>query len=193
MCLAHLFPVGIDQRQHLELARDIAIRFNNIYSPTFTVPEAYIPETGMKIMSLAEPTKKMSKSDSNANASVGLLDSRDQIIAKFKRAVTDSGSEVRYGEGKDGINNLINIYCCFTGKTRSETEREFEGKGYGEFKMAVGETVADGLSSLREEYGKLICDKQYLDQIMASGAEKASAIARKTISKVHRKIGYVSV
>ncbi len=188
-----LVPVGIDQRQHLELARDIAIRFNNIYSPTFTVPEAYIPETGMKIMSLAEPTKKMSKSDSNANASVGLLDSRDQIIAKFKRAVTDSGSEVRYGEGKDGINNLINIYCCFTGKTRSETEREFEGKGYGEFKMAVGETVADGLSSLREEYGKLICDKQYLDQIMASGAEKASAIARKTISKVHRKIGYVSV
>ena len=188
-----LVPVGIDQRQHLELARDIAIRFNNIYSPTFTVPEAYIPETGMKIMSLAEPTKKMSKSDSNANASVGLLDSRDQIIAKFKRAVTDSGSEVRYGEGKDGINNLIHIYRCFTGKTRSETDRELEGQGYAEIKMAVGETVADGLSSLREEYGKLICDKQYLDQIMASGAEKASAIARKTISKVHRKIGYASV
>ena len=122
------------------------------------------------------------------NDTAGLLDSRDQIIAKFKRAVTDSGSEVRYGEGKDGINNLINIYCCFTGKTRSETEREFEGKGYGEFKMAVGETVADGLSSLREEYGKLICDKQYLDQIMASGAEKASAIARKTISNGVKKV-----
>lgn len=189
---ADLVPVGQDQRQHLELARDIAVRFNNAYSDTFTVPEGYIPKTGMKIMSLAEPTKKMSKSDANPNASVGILDSRDDIISKFKRAVTDSDTSVRYAEGKDGINNLMSIYSCFTGKDFAEIEREFEGRGYGDFKMAVGETVADALAPLQARFTALMGDKAYLEQVMKQGAERASYIARKTISKVHRKIGYVT-
>ena len=190
---ADLVPVGQDQRQHLELARDIAIRFNNSYSDTFTVPEGYIAKTGMKIMSLAEPTKKMSKSDANPNASVGILDPRDDIIRKFKRAVTDSDTVVRYGEGKDGINNLMSIYSCFTGKDFEAIEREFDGKGYGDFKMAVGETVADCLAPLREKFDALMKDKAYLEQVMKNGAERASYIARKTISKVHKKIGYVGL
>ena len=188
-----LVPVGQDQRQHLELARDIAIRFNNAYSETFTVPEAYISKTGMKIMSLAEPTKKMSKSDTNPNATVAILDSRDDVIRKFKRAVTDSDTVVRYAEGKDGINNLMSIYSCFTGKSLDEIEREFDGKGYGDFKLAVGETVADSLAPLRERFDALMKDKAYLEQIMRSGAERANHIAMKTISKVHRKIGYVGL
>ncbi len=190
---ADLVPVGQDQRQHLELARDIATRFNNSYSDTFTVPEGYIQKTGMKIMSLAEPTKKMSKSDANPNASVGILDSRDDIIKKFKRAVTDSDTAVRFAEGKDGINNLMTIYSCFTGKDFDAIEREFAGKGYGDFKMAVGETVADALAPLRARFETLMQDKAYLEQVMKNGAEKASYIARKTISKVHRKIGYVGI
>ena len=188
---ADLVPVGQDQRQHLELARDIAVRFNNSYSDTFTVPEGYIQKTGMKIMSLAEPTKKMSKSDTNPNASVGILDPRDDIIRKFKRAVTDSDTVVRYAEGKDGINNLMSIYSCFTGKDYEAIEREFEGKGYGDFKLAVGETVADSLAPIRSEFDRLMQDKKYLEEVMKNGAERASYIARKTISKVHKKIGYV--
>jgi tryptophanyl-tRNA synthetase len=188
-----LVPVGQDQRQHLELARDIAIRFNNAYSDTFTVPEGYIQKTGMKIMSLADPTKKMSKSDTNPNATVAILDSRDDVIRKFKRAVTDSDTVVRYAEGKDGINNLMSIYSCFTGKSLDEIEREFDGKGYGDFKLAVGETVADSLAPLRERFDALMKDKAYLEQIMRSGAERANHIAMKTISKVHRKIGYVGL
>ena len=188
---ADLVPVGQDQRQHLELARDIAVRFNNSYSDTFTVPEGYIQKTGMKIMSLAEPTKKMSKSDTNPNASVGILDPRDDIIRKFKRAVTDSDTVVRYAEGKDGINNLMSIYSCFTGKDYEAIEREFEGKGYGDFKLAVGETVADSLAPIRAEFDRLMQDKKYLEEVMKNGAERASYIARKTISKVHKKIGYV--
>ena len=188
---ADLVPVGQDQRQHLELARDIAVRFNNSYSDTFTVPEGYIQKTGMKIMSLAEPTKKMSKSDTNPNASVGILDSRDDIVRKFKRAVTDSDTVVRYAEGKDGINNLMSIYSCFTGKDYEAIEREFDGKGYGDFKLAVGETVADSLAPIRAEFDRLMQDKKYLEEVMKNGAERASYIARKTISKVHKKIGYV--
>ena len=188
---ADLVPVGQDQRQHLELARDIAVRFNNSYSDTFTVPEGYIQKTGMKIMSLAEPTKKMSKSDTNPNASVGILDSRDDIVRKFKRAVTDSDTVVRYSEGKDCINNLMSIYSCFTGKDYEAIEREFDGKGYGDFKLAVGETVADSLAPIRAEFDRLMQDKKYLDEVMKNGAERASYIARKTISKVHKKIGYV--
>jgi tryptophanyl-tRNA synthetase len=188
-----LVPVGQDQRQHLELARDIAIRFNNAYSDTFTVPEGYIQKTGMKIMSLADPTKKMSKSDTNPNATVAILDSRDDVIRKFKRAVTDSDTVVRYAEGKDGINNLMSIYSCFTGKSLDEIEREFDGKGYGDFKLAVGETVADSLAPLRERFDALMKDEAYLEQIMRSGAERANHIAMKTISKVHRKIGYVGL
>ncbi len=190
---ADLVPVGQDQKQHLELARDIANRFNNTFSPTFTVPDGYIPKTGMKIMSLADPTKKMSKSDANPNASVGILDSRDDIIRKFRRAVTDSDTVVRYADGKDGINNLMSIYSCFTGKSFEEIEREFDGKGYGDFKLAVGETVADSLAPLRARFDTLMGDKAYLEGIMKEGAEKASYIARKTIAKVHKKLGYVSL
>ncbi len=188
-----LVPVGVDQKQHLELARDIAGRFNGLYSDTFVVPEGYIPPTGMKIMSLAEPTSKMSKSDPNQNAVVYILDSKDDILRKFKRAVTDSGCEVRAGEGKDGINNLMSIYRCFTGKTNEEIEAEFAGRGYGDFKLAVGEACADALAPVREEYARLIADKAYLETVMREGAEAASYIARKTLSKVKRKLGFVTL
>ncbi len=186
-----LVPVGVDQKQHLELARDIANRFNGIYPNTFTVPEGYIPPSGMKIMSLASPTQKMSKSDENTNAVVYILDSKDDIIRKFKRAVTDSGNEIRMEEGKDGINNLITIYRCFTGKSIQETESEFAGKGYGEFKLAVGEACADYLAPVREEFARLMADKAYLEEVMKNGAESAAYFARKTLSKVRRKIGFV--
>ena len=190
---ADLVPVGLDQKQHLELARDIAVRFNGTYSDTFIVPDPYIPKTGMKIMSLADPTKKMSKSDSNPKASVAILDPRDVIIKKFKSAVTDSDTVVRYAEGKDGINNLMSIYSCFTGKQFDEIEREFEGKGYGDFKLAVGETVADKLGPIRNEFDRLMGDKAYLEGVMRNGAESASRIARKTLSKVHKKLGFVQI
>ena len=187
-----LVPVGIDQKQHLELARDIAMRFNQIYSDTFTVPEGYIPTDTMKIMSLAAPTQKMSKSDENANAVVYILDSKDDMIRKFKKAVTDSEAEVRYAPGKDGVNNLMTIYHAFTGKTFDEIEREFAGKGYGDFKLAVGEACADGLAPVRAEYERLIADKAFLESVMKNGAEEAAYYARKTMSKVRRKIGFVN-
>ena len=190
---AALGPVGQDQKQHVELTRDIAERFNALYGDTFTVPEAYIPETGKKIMSLLDPAKKMSKSDENAGAYVAILDGRDDIIRKFRRAVTDSGSEVRFADGKDGICNLMNIYSAITGKENDEIEREFEGKGYGDFKLAVGEAVADALSPLQNEYARLIADKAYLEQIMREGAETASSIARKTMRKVYKKTGFVQL
>ena len=190
---AALVPVGQDQKQHVELTRDIAERFNALYGDTFTVPEAYIPETGKKIMSLLDPAKKMSKSDENAGAYVAILDGRDDIIRKFRRAVTDSGSDVRFADGKDGICNLMNIYSAITGKENDEIEREFEGKGYGDFKLAVGEAVADALSPLQNEYARLIADKAYLEQIMREGAETASSIARKTMRKVYKKTGFVQL
>ena len=186
-----LVPVGIDQKQHLELARDIAMRFNQIYSDTFTVPEGYIPTDTMKIMSLAEPTAKMSKSDSNQNAVVYILDNKDDMIRKFKRAVTDSGSEVRFAEDKPGVSNLMTIYRAFTGKSFEEIEREFDGRGYGDFKLAVGEACADGLAPVREEFNRLIADKAHLEEVMKAGAEEASYYARRTMSKVRRKIGFV--
>ena len=185
-----LVPVGQDQKQHLELSRDIAARFNGIYGDVFKIPEGFIPKAGAKIMSLAEPEKKMSKSDGDAG-SVRILDSRDELMRKFKRAVTDSDTVVRYAEGKPGINNLMNIYSCFTGKTHEEIEREFAGKGYGEFKMAVGEAVADGLAPLQAEYQRLMADKGYLESIMKKGAEAASYMAMKTLRKVYKKIGFV--
>ena len=185
-----LVPVGQDQKQHLELSRDIAARFNGIYGEVFKIPEGFIPKAGAKIMSLAEPEKKMSKSDGDAG-SVRILDSRDELMRKFKRAVTDSDTVVRYAEGKPGINNLMNIYSCFTGKTHEEIEREFAGKGYGEFKMAVGEAVADGLAPLQAEYQRLMADKGYLESIMKKGAEAASYMAMKTLRKVYKKIGFV--
>ena len=186
-----IVPVGVDQKQHVELARDIAQRFNQVYSETFTVPEPYIAQTGMKIMSLAEPTKKMSKSDENPNAIVHILDSKDDIIRKFKRAVTDSGSEIRIGEGKDGINNLITIYSAFTGKTPAEIEREFDGRGYGDFKIAVGEACADALAPVQARYNEVLSDKAYLEAVMKEGADKASYFARKTLTKVKKKVGFV--
>ena len=187
-----LIPVGIDQKQHLELARDIAMRFNQIYSDTFTVPDGYIPTDTMKIMSLAAPTQKMSKSDENANAVVYILDSKDDMIRKFKKAVTDSEAEVRYAPGKDGVNNLMTIYRAFTGKSYEEIERDFAGKGYGEFKLAVGEACADGLAPVRAEFDRLMADKAFLESVMKNGAEEAAYYARKTMSKVRRKIGFVN-
>ena len=184
-------PVGIDQKQHVELCRDIAERFNAIHPGTFTVPEPIMAKTGMKIMSLAEPTKKMSKSDENPNAIVYILDDRDTIIRKFKRAVTDSDTCVRFAEGKDGINNLMSIYSCFTGKDFAEIEREFEGRGYGDFKAAVGEATADALAPVREEFTRLMADKAYLEGVMREGAEQAARAAARTMSKVKRKLGFV--
>ena len=186
-------PVGIDQKQHVEICRDIAQRLNQIYPDLFTVPEPVIPVHGQKIMSLADPSKKMSKSDQNPNASVGILDGYDDIIRKFRRAVTDSDTVVRYADGKDGINNLMTIYSCFTGKSFEEIEKEFDGKGYGDFKSAVGETVADSLKPLREKFTALMKDKAYLEDIMRMGAENASRIAARTVSKVHRKLGFAQL
>ena len=186
-----IVPVGIDQKQHLELARDIAMRFNQIYSDTFTVPEGYISTDTMKIMSLAEPRAKMSKSDPNQNAVVYILDSKDEIMRKFKRAVTDSDSIIKYSEDKPGVSNLMTIYRAFTGKTFEEIEREFDGVGYGDFKAAVGEACADGLANVRTEYAKLIADKAHLEAVMKAGAEDASYYARRMMSKVRRKVGFV--
>ncbi len=189
---ADLVPVGVDQKQHLEITRDIATRFNGIYGNTFTLPEPYIPKMGAKIMSLADPTKKMSKSDENPNGFITILDEPDAIIRKFKRAVTDSDACVRYADGKDGINNLMTIYSIITGKTLGEIEREFDGKGYGDFKLAVGEVVSDHLKPVREEHKRLMADKAYLQQIYTEGAEKAGRIANRTLSKVYRKVGFVA-
>ncbi len=186
-----LVPVGQDQMQHIELARDIAQRFNQVYSPTFTVPEGFIPKSGAKIMSLGDPTKKMSKSDENVNGFVSLLDDRDTIIRKFKRAVTDSDTVVCRGEDKHGVNNLMTIYSCFTGKSDDEIVKEFEGKGYGDFKLAVGEAVADGLGPVQEEFNKLMADKGYLESVMKEGADRANRMAYKTLAKVYRKLGFV--
>ncbi len=186
-------PVGIDQKQHVELCRDIAERFNQLYPGTFTVPEPIIAKSGMKIMSLADPTKKMSKSDENVNAVVYILDDRDTIIRKFKRAVTDSETCVRFAEGKDGINNLISIYSCFTGKSFDEIEKEFAGKGYGDFKLAVGEVCADALSPVQEKFRELLSDKAALEAQMRKGAEEASYYARRTLGKVQKKLGFVKL
>lgn len=183
-------PVGLDQKQHVEIARDIAIRFNNRYGETFRVPEALLGKTGAKIMSLQEPDKKMSKSDENVNASIYLADDKDTIIRKFKRAVTDSESEVRFAEEKKGVSNLISIYSIFTKKSIEEVEREFAGKGYGDFKLAVGEAVADALAPVQAEQKRLLADKAYLNGVLASGAERAFKTARKTLTKVYRKVGF---
>ena len=184
-------PVGIDQKQHVELCRDIAERFNQIYPDTFTVPEPIISQSGKKIMSLAEPTKKMSKSDDNLNAVVFILDDRDTVLRKFRRAVTDSDTVVRFAEGKDGINNLMTIYSCFTNATMEEIEREFAGRGYGDFKAAVGEVCADALAPVQAEFKRLLADKAYLEEMMKKGADEAAYCARKTLSKVQKKLGFV--
>ncbi len=185
-----LVPVGADQKQHLELTRDLAIRFNNRYGETFKVPEPLIPKQTARIGSLQEPEKKMSKSDENPNASVFLSDDRDTILRKFKRAVTDSDNRIAAAEEKLGITNLLNIYCAFKGCTMSEAEAQFSGFGYGDFKLAVGETVADALAPIQSEQRRLLADKGYLAEQLSSGAERAFKAARKTLSKVYRKVGF---
>ena len=187
-----LVPVGNDQKQHIEIARDIATRFNNVYSETFKIPDPYMPKAGARIMSLSDPSSKMSKSDLS-DGSVFLLDSRDVVIKKIKRAVTDSGSEVRYAEGKDGINNLMSIYSAITGDSFEKIENDFAGKGYGDFKMAVAEVVADSLTAIQDKYNVFVNDKEQLNKIMIEGAEKASYVAQKTLRKVYRKVGFYSV
>ena len=184
-------PIGADQKQHLEIARDIAIRFNNIYGDVFTIPDGYIPKAGARIKSLQDPEKKMSKSDDNVNAWVALLDDRDTIIRKFKRAVTDSGSEIKMSEDKPGVSNLITIYSAVTGKSTDEVEREFEGRGYGDFKLAVGEAVADTLAPIKQRHDEIIADKKELERLYKEGAEKAEHIARKTYFKAMKKVGFV--
>lgn len=184
-------PVGVDQKQHVELTRDIAERINQIYPGMFTVPEPIIAQNGAKIMSLAEPTKKMSKSDENENAVVRILDDRDTIIRKFRRAVTDSDTVVRFAQGKDGINNLMTIYSCLTGKTMDEIETEFAGRGYGDFKAAVGEVCADVLSPVQDEFHRLCADRAYLEGIMKKGSDEAAYYARKTLSKIKKKLGFI--
>ena len=188
---SELVPVGADQKQHLEIARDIANRFNNAYSPTFVVPEPYIGESTAKIMSLQDPTKKMSKSDENPNASILLMDDPDTIIRKFNRAVTDSDTEIRYSDDKPGIKNLIDIYSSVTGKTVEEVEKEFDGKGYGDFKLAVGEAVADKLKPLQDRFYELQKDKAYIDKVVKENDEKAAYFANKTLRKVKKKVGLV--
>ncbi len=184
-------PVGADQKQHLELTRNIAVRFNGVYGDTFRVPDPYIPQTGARVMSLQEPGKKMSKSDANVNAWVAVLDKPEDIMRKFKRAVTDSEACVRYAEGKDGINNLMGIYSAMTGKSYAEIEREFEGKGYGDFKTAVGESVVNALRPIQERYQELIKDKAYLEKCYTESAQTALRISQRTLDKAMRKIGYV--
>jgi tryptophanyl-tRNA synthetase len=182
-------PVGADQKQHLEITRDIAVRFNNIYGDVFTIPEPYFGKAGAKIMSLQDPTKKMSKSDENVNASIYLMDDPDTIIRKFKRAVTDSENQILYSDSKPGIKNLIDIYSAVTKKTPDEVVKEFDGKGYGEFKMAVGEAVASLLKPIQERVNELTKEKSYIDGIIKENAEKANYYATKTLRKVQKKIG----
>lgn len=188
--LADYVPVGADQTQHVEIARDIAIRFNNRYGETFRVPQALIVKQGAKIMSLQEPTKKMSKSDENINASVYLSDDKDTVIRKFRRAVTDSDNRIIASEDKPGVTNLLTIYCAFRGCTLEEAQKEFEGKGYGDFKLAVGETVADAIAPVQAEQKRLLADKAYLSGVLKEGAERAFRTARRTLNKVYRKVGF---
>lgn len=188
-------PVGSDQKQHVELCRDVATRFNNIYGDVFKIPEPYIPKIGARVMSLVSPENKMSKSDKDPNGTVYLLDRPEDIMRKFKKAVTDSDTErcVRYDlTNKPGVSNLMSIYSACTGKTFEEIEAEFDGKGYGAFKPAVGEAVVETLRPIREESERLLKDKAYLESVYKAGAEKASYIANKTLRKVYKKVGFVA-
>ncbi len=186
-------PVGADQKQHVELTRDIATRFNNAYGSTFLVPEPYIMKACARVRSLQDPTKKMSKSDENQNSYISMRDDKDTIIRKCKRAVTDSEACVHYAEGKDGINNLMEMYAAVTGKSFEEIEREFDGRGYGDFKLAVGEAVAAELAPIQERFDALMKDKAYLEEMMARGAASASRVAARTLSKAKKKMGFVQL
>lgn len=187
---ADVVPVGVDQMQHLEITRDIAQRFNGIYGEVFTVPEAYIGKAGAKVMSLQDPERKMSKSDENPNASIFLMDDRDTIIRKFKRAVTDSQGCICYREEQPGIKNLIDIYCAVTGQSPESVEKEFDGRGYGEFKLAVGEAVADMLKPVHQRFAEYEKDKAFIDGIIKENDQKAEYYALKTLRKVQKKVGF---
>lgn len=186
-----LVPVGDDQKQHLELARDLANRFNNRFSPTFVVPEGYYPKGGARVMSLQEPTKKMSKSDLNENAFILLADDSDSIKRKIKRSVTDSLGVVKYDDEQPGIKNLIDIYSNLSKKSVEEIVNMYEGKGYGIFKEDVAEVVSEALRPIREKYVDLLNNKDYLEKIYSMGAEKAEKQARKTLRKVYKKVGFI--
>lgn len=188
---ADYVPVGADQKQHCELTRNIAERFNGVYGNTFTIPEPYIMQTCARVRSLQDPTKKMSKSDENVNSYISLKDDKDTILRKFRRAVTDSEACVRYAEGKDGINNLIEIYSAITNKSFDDIEKEFAGRGYGDFKTAVGEAVVEELRPIQEKLAVLMADKAQLTQLMKEGAEKAQWVAARTLAKAQKKMGYV--
>ena len=185
-----LVPIGADQKQHLELSRDLAIRFNNRYGETFKVPEGYIGKSAARVMSLAEPDRKMSKSDANLNAFISMDDDPATIIRKFKRAVTDSDDKIIYSPEKPGISNLLSIYCAVTDKTFEEAEKEFAGKGYGDFKAAVGESVVDVLKPLQDRFADLSKNKDYIDSVIKNNAEKANYYATKTLRKVQKKVGF---
>ena len=184
-------PIGADQRQHLELTRDVAMRFNGLYGDVFTIPEGLYTKVGARIMSLQDPTAKMSKSDTNENAKIMMTDEPDAIIRKFRRAVTDSDSVVRASDDKPGVTNLMSIYGALTGRSMEEIEREFDSRGYGDFKLAVGETVADALRPIQSEYKRILSEKDYLMSVLADSAEKARRIAGRKLAKVARKIGFV--
>lgn len=188
-----LVPIGIDQKQHLELARNIAQRFNGIYGDTFTVPDGYFPTVGAKVMSLQEPEKKMSKSDTNANAVIRMLDDADTIVRKFRRAVTDSDNCVRASTDKPGVTNLMSIYSAMTGRGFAAIEAEFAGRGYGEFKQAVAESVVDSLRPIQQEYARILADRAYLDGVLKDGAERAAHIARRVLDKTYRKVGFLQL
>ena len=188
---AHLVPVGGDQKQHVELTRDIAERFNGVYGNVFTIPEPYIGKESARIKSLQTPTMKMSKSDPNPNGCIFILDDIDTVARKIKRAVTDSEAEVKYAEGKDGVNNLLNIYSAVTGKTIDEAVAEFQGIGYGDFKARVAEATVEALRPIHEKYNDLMKNKDYLESIYKKGDEIANSISRRTLNKVKKKVGFV--
>lgn len=183
-------PVGEDQRQHIELTRDIAERFNTRYSPTFNVPDILAPKVGARIMSLQDPTSKMSKSDADENAYILILDEPDVIRRKIKRAVTDSVGEVHYTDEQPGVKNLLDIYCSFKHITPEEAEKEFAQANYGELKEAVAEAVVEGLAPVQARYKEIREDKEMLESICRTGAEKASRLAQRTLRKVYRKVGF---
>jgi len=189
---ADYVPVGADQKQHIELTRDIAVRFNGIYGEVFKLPEPYIPKVGGRIMDLQTPTNKMSKSEIEDGGCVLIMDKPEDIMRAFKRAVTDSETSIRFDpENKPGISNLIQIYSFCTGKDFADIEKEFEGKGYGVFKPLVGEAVVELFRPIREEAQKLLTDKAYLESVFKDGADKASYAASKTLRKVYKKIGFI--
>ncbi len=185
-------PVGEDQRQHLELSRDIAIRFNNIYGDIFKIPEIYIPKAGAKIMGLQNPTKKMSKSDTdNENNVIYLLDDLKVIANKIKRSVTDSDNQIIYSDEKPGIKNLLNIYCAITNKEIKQAEKDFSGFGYGAFKEAVAEVVIEEIRPIQENFKRILADREFIEEAIKDGAKKAEYIANKTLKKVKKKVGFI--